>query len=170
VRQNANPREGSGTGLFSTSKNMVLASSCRSLYALALMFPPKLSSHTHPASATRTGQAWYSTLSLPDPDDSWRARCKLRTNTIEREAFRWLCPTARTKTHLARHKVHPSCGRQHLLQAQRVVAVCVSPTEQLVALERLAPPAYSPVALRAHGSHGRALGSPTYSGEKVANR
>ena len=38
--------EGCGTGLFSTSRSRA-GSFCRSLYALALMFPPKLSSHTH---------------------------------------------------------------------------------------------------------------------------
>jgi hypothetical protein len=41
--------EGGGTGLFSTSRpwcrQLSCCSFCRSLYALALMFPPTLSSH-----------------------------------------------------------------------------------------------------------------------------
>jgi hypothetical protein len=43
--------EGGGTGLFGTYRSWCrqLLSYSRSLYALALMFPPKLSSHTHNA-------------------------------------------------------------------------------------------------------------------------
>ena len=47
--------EGGGTGLFSTTLKSCSGSSCRSLYALALMFPPKLSSHTHAGAADAHG-------------------------------------------------------------------------------------------------------------------
>jgi hypothetical protein len=46
--------EGGETGLFSTSTTIVVQAVklfqlfCRSLYALALLFPPKLSSHAGP--------------------------------------------------------------------------------------------------------------------------
>jgi hypothetical protein len=66
------PPEGGGTGLFSTSRpwcrQLSWCSFCRSLYALALMFPPKLSSHTW----TRAGWQAADEAALHTPHRSER--------------------------------------------------------------------------------------------------